>query len=95
MRLAGQGPAGLKYLSIMAAEHEIPLLVAAYQSGIKGLDAEKILAASVKMQTSPSQDTPGGGRVGNEDLEGYLKYGYVPADGPLKGHNLEHRRICL
>jgi predicted alpha-1,2-mannosidase len=80
-----RGPAGLKYLSIMAAEHEIPLVVAAQQAGLPGLDADKILAAAVKMQRSPSQELPGGGRVGNEDLEGYLKYGYVPADGPLKG----------
>jgi predicted alpha-1,2-mannosidase len=80
-----KGPAGLKYLSIMAAEHEIPLLVAAYQAGLPGLDAKKILAAAVKMQTSLPRETPDGGRVGNEDLAGYLKYGYVPADGPSKG----------
>jgi predicted alpha-1,2-mannosidase len=78
-----KGPAGLQYLSIMVAEHEIPLVVAACQAGISGLDKEKVLAASVKMQTCPPQNTPGGGRVGNENLEAYLKYGYVPADGPL------------
>ncbi len=80
-----KGPAGLQYLSIMVAEHEIPLVVAACQAGITGLDPERILAAAVKMQTSLPQNTPGGGRVGNEDLEAYLKYGYVPADGPLQG----------
>ena len=80
-----KGPAGLKYFSIMVGEHEIPQMVAAYQAGIKGLDAKKTLAAAVKMQTSLPQDTPGGGRVGNENIKAYLKYGYVPADGPLKG----------
>jgi predicted alpha-1,2-mannosidase len=80
-----KGPAGLKYIDVMASEHEIALLVAAYQSCLKGLDGEKILDACVKMQTSLPQNTPEGGRVGNESLEGYLKYGYVPADGPLKG----------
>lgn len=80
-----KGPAGLQYLSIMVAEHEIPLVVAAYQAGITGLDPNEILAAAVKMQTSLPQNTPGGGRVGNEDIQAYLKYGYVPADGPLKG----------
>jgi predicted alpha-1,2-mannosidase len=80
-----KGPAGLKYFSIMAGEHEIPLMVAAYQAGISGLDPEEILAAAVKMQTSLPQNTPGGGRVGNDNIQGYLKYGYVPADGPLKG----------
>jgi predicted alpha-1,2-mannosidase len=77
-----KGPAGLKYIPVMVAEHEIPLMVAAYQHGLK-VDAEKILAASVKMQTTPPQrDLPGGGAVGNADLENYLKYGYVAADGP-------------
>jgi predicted alpha-1,2-mannosidase len=80
-----KGPAGLKYMSIMAAEHEIPLMVAAYQAGIPGLDPKEILAAAVKMQTSLPRDLPGGGRVGNENLKAYLQYGYVPADGPLKG----------
>ncbi|HXC34402.1 MAG TPA: GH92 family glycosyl hydrolase [Candidatus Acidoferrales bacterium] len=81
-----KGPAGLKYISVMVAEHEIPLMVAAYQAGISGLDPEEILAAAVKMQTSMPQSTPGGGKAGNENLAGYLKYGYVPVDGPLKGH---------
>jgi predicted alpha-1,2-mannosidase len=81
-----KGPAGLKYISVMVAEHEIPLMVAAYQSGITGLEPEKILAAAVKMQTSLPQSTPNGGKVGNENLAGYLKYGFVPVDGPLRGH---------
>ncbi|HTV41628.1 MAG TPA: GH92 family glycosyl hydrolase [Candidatus Sulfotelmatobacter sp.] len=81
-----KGPAGLKYISVMVAEHEIPLMVAAYQSGISGLKPKEILAAAVKMQTSMPQKTPNGGKVGNNYLAGYLKYGYVPADGPLKGY---------
>jgi predicted alpha-1,2-mannosidase len=81
-----KGPAGLKYISVMVAEHEIPLMVAAYQAGISHLDPEEILAAAVKMQTSMPCSTPGGGKVGNEDLSAYIKYGYVPEDGPLKGH---------
>ncbi len=76
-----KGPAGLKYIAVMVAEHEIPLMVAAYQHGLK-VDAEKILAASVKMQTTPPRrDLPGGGAAGNENLENYLKYGYVAQDG--------------
>ncbi|HEX4121855.1 MAG TPA: GH92 family glycosyl hydrolase, partial [Verrucomicrobiae bacterium] len=80
-----KGPAGLKYIDVMASEHEIALLVAAYQAGLKGSDSAKILDACVKMQTSLPQKTPGGGRIGNASLKGYLQYGYVPADGPLKG----------
>jgi predicted alpha-1,2-mannosidase len=80
-----KGPAGLEYISIMVAEHEIALLVAAYQHGVKGIDANKILEAVVKMQTSLPQKHPGGGSVGNEDLANYLKHGYVAADVPKPG----------
>ena len=77
-----KGPAGLKYIPVMVAEHEIPLMVAAYQHGLN-VDGEKILAASVKMQTTlPRNDLPAGGAAGNENLENYLKYGYVAVDGP-------------
>ncbi len=78
-----KGPAGLKYISVMVAEHEIPLLVAAYQHGLP-VDADKILAASVKMQTTPPDgNLPSGGAAGNANLENYLNYGYVAADGPI------------
>lgn len=78
-----KGPAGLKYISVMAAEHEIPLMVAAYQHGLK-VDAGKILAAAIKMQTTlPQRNLPGGGAAGNENLENYVKNGYVADDGPI------------
>jgi predicted alpha-1,2-mannosidase len=69
-------------------------MVAAYQHGIKGLDARKILEASVKMQTTlPRRDLPGGGAAGNENLENYLKFNYVAADGPVgPGGKLEWDR---
>jgi predicted alpha-1,2-mannosidase len=79
-----KGPGGLEYIPIMVAEHEIPLLVAAYQHGVKGVNAEGVLAAAIKMQTTPPQEIGhGGGAVGNENLENYLKYGYVADDGPV------------
>jgi len=80
-----KGPAGLKYISIMVAEHEIPLLVAAYQHGLKGIDRKKTLEAIVKMQTSMPQKLSGGGHVGNENLGNYLKHGYVAVDGKQQG----------
>ena len=80
-----KGPAGLEYISIMVAEHEIALLVAAYQHGIKGLDKEKILEAIVKMQTTMPKKQPGGGWAGNENLGNYLKHGYVAIDGKQPG----------
>jgi predicted alpha-1,2-mannosidase len=78
-----KGPGGLKYISVMVAEHEIPLMVAAYQHGIKGVNGRKVLEATVKMQTTLPQLYPHGGAVGNENLENYLKYGYVAEDGPV------------
>jgi predicted alpha-1,2-mannosidase len=80
-----KSPVGLKYISVMVAEHEIPLMVAAYQAGLK-VDGEKILKAAVKMQTTLPQRIAGDGKVGNENLGGYLKYHYVPANGPMKGN---------
>ncbi|MBI4658534.1 MAG: glycoside hydrolase family 92 protein [Verrucomicrobia bacterium] len=80
-----KGPAGLEYISVMVAEHEIALLVAAHQHGVKGLDAAKILEAIVKMQTALPRKHPGGGWVGNENLENYLKHGYVASDGSTVG----------
>ena len=80
-----KGPAGLEYISIMVAEHEIALMVAACQHGLKGFDREKVLEAIVKMQTTPPQKHPGGGRVGNENLGNYLKHGYVALDGKQPG----------
>jgi predicted alpha-1,2-mannosidase len=78
-----KGPAGLAYIPVMVAEHEIALLVAAYQHGVKGVNGEKALAAAVKMQTALPQLFGTNGAVGNENLENYLKYGYVADDGPV------------
>ncbi len=80
-----KGPAGLEYISVMVAEHEIPLLVAAWQHGVKGLDGKKILEAIVKMQTTLPQKFPGGGWVGNANLANYLENGFVALDGPVVG----------
>ena len=44
---------------------------------------EKILEAAVKMQTTLPQKHPGGGWVGNENLENYLKMAIVAADSPV------------
>ncbi|MBZ0255807.1 glycoside hydrolase family 92 protein, partial [bacterium] len=48
-----KGPAGMEYIPVMVAEHEIPLIVSAYQMGIHGFDAEKAFEAVKKMQTTP------------------------------------------
>ncbi|MBK5196277.1 MAG: GH92 family glycosyl hydrolase, partial [Proteiniphilum sp.] len=84
-----KGPAGMEYVPVMVAEHEIPLLVSAYQMGIRDYDAEKLFEAVHKMQTTPAQRV-GKGLAGNRDLEAYLKYHYVPVDLGRFSNSLEY-----
>ena len=84
-----KGPAGMEYIPVMVAEHEIPLIVGAYQMGIRDFDTEKAFEAVKKMQTTPGQ-TVGGGYAGNQDLEAYLKYKYVPYDKGRFSNSLEY-----
>jgi len=74
-----KGPAGMNYIPVMVAEHEIPLIVGAYQMGIRDYDAGKALGAAIKMQTTPAHKVFDG-FAGNRDLVSYLKYKYVPSD---------------
>jgi len=85
-----KGPAGMEYISVMVAEHEIPLLAATYQAGIRGFDVDRTYEAIRKMQTTLPQKHPSGGYVGNENLEPYLKHGFVPYGEKSKlGHSPE------
>ena len=84
-----KGPAGMNYVPVMVAEHEIPLIVGAYQMGIRDYDVEKAFAAVYKMQTTPAQKV-GLGFAGNRDLEAYLKYKYVPYDKGRFSNTLEY-----
>jgi len=84
-----KGPAGMEYIPVMVAEHEIPLIVSAWQMGIRDFDGEKALEAAVKMQTTPGQKVAGG-FAGNRDLEAYLEHQYVPADKGRYSNSLEY-----
>lgn len=84
-----KGPAGMEYIPVMVAEHEIPLIVAAYQMGINDFDAEKAFEAVKKMQTTPATEVAGG-FAGNRDLEAYMKYHYVPYDKGRFSNTLEY-----
>lgn len=84
-----KGPAGMEYIPVMVAEHEIPLIVGAYQMGIRDFDAEKAFEAMKKMQTTPSQKVCGG-YAGNRDLIPYLKHKYVPSDKGRFSNSLEY-----
>lgn len=84
-----KGPAGMEYIPVMVAEHEIPLLVSAWQMGIRNFDGERVFEAAKKMQTSLPQRV-GNGLAGNRDLAAYLKYQYVPADKGRFSNSLEY-----
>lgn len=84
-----KGPAGMKYIPVMVAEHEIPLIVGAYQMGIRDFDTEKAFEAVNKMQTTPAQPVAGG-FAGNRDLLPYLQYSYVPSDKGRFSNTLEY-----
>lgn len=84
-----KGPAGMKYIPVMVAEHEIPLITGAYQMGIRDFDEQKAFEAVVKMQTTPAQSVAGG-FAGNRDLVSYLEYEYVPSDLGRFSNTLEY-----
>jgi predicted alpha-1,2-mannosidase len=87
--MLAKGPAGMEFIPVMVAEHEIPLLVGAYQMGIRDYDVEKMYQAIKKMQTVPPRKI-GNGLAGNRDIEAYLTYRFVPADKGRFSNTLEY-----
>jgi predicted alpha-1,2-mannosidase len=85
-----RGPAGLEYSAVMVASHEIPLIVSAYQKGIRNYDVDMAYAAMLHEQTVQGENYPCGGIVGNEKLNIYMKSGYVPADSGYTSNTLEY-----
>ncbi|HSO85702.1 MAG TPA: GH92 family glycosyl hydrolase, partial [Draconibacterium sp.] len=84
------GPAGVEYSSIMVAEHEIPIIVSAWQKGIRGFDAEKAYQAMREVQMNPAHAHECGGFVGNRNLVPYKEMGFVPADDGPVSNTLEY-----
>lgn len=84
-----KGPAGMKYIPVMVAEHEIPMMVGAYQMGIRDFDTEKALQAMKKMQTTPASSVAGG-FAGNRDLAYYMQFKYVPSNLGTFSNTLEY-----
>jgi len=79
-----KGPSGLKYSGVMVAEHEIALIVGAYQKGIRNFDVEKAYEAMRKMVMEQGIAHGCGGFAGNENLKVYMDLGYVPfEEGPV------------
>lgn len=85
-----KGPAGLEYSGIMVASHEIPLIVSAYQKGIRNYDVNKAWEAMYHQQTTQGIHHPGGGVAGNRQLDVYMKFGYVPYESGPVSNTLEY-----
>ncbi len=84
-----KGPAGIEYSGIMEGSHEIALMVAAYQKGIRK-DGEDIYEAVRKMVTTPGCNLPFGGQAGQVDLDYYLRFGYMPSEKNVVSKTLDY-----
>jgi predicted alpha-1,2-mannosidase len=85
-----KGPGGIEYSSIMVASHEIPLIVNAWQKGIRNFDVEKAYKAMKEIQMNPAKPHECGGYVGNRNITTYMNIGYVPADEGPVSNTLEY-----
>jgi predicted alpha-1,2-mannosidase len=85
-----RGAAGIEYSGIMVASHAIPLMVSAYQKGIRNFDVKLAYEAILHQQTVQGINHPCGGVAGNEQLNAYIKSGYMPADSGATSNTLEY-----
>lgn len=84
-----KGPAGLEYSDIMEGSHELALMVAAYQKGIRK-DGQAIYDAVYKMATTPGASHPCGGGVGQHNLQYYDRLGYMPSEIGVVSKTLDY-----
>lgn len=84
-----KGPAGIEYSGIMEGSHEIALMVAAYQKGIRK-DGEAIYEAIRKMVSNSGGHHPCGGHYGQLNLDYYIKYGYMPREIDVVSKTLDY-----
>jgi predicted alpha-1,2-mannosidase len=85
-----RGPAGIEYSGIMVASHEIPLIVSAYQKGIRNFNVDTAYNAILHQQTVQGIHHPCGGFAGNEQLDAYMKAGYMPEEDGPTSNTLEY-----
>lgn len=92
------GPTGIEMSGIMSVTHEVALMVAAWQKGIRdGYDAEALYRAVSKTVTHPGERFPFGGAAGYFQLAHYQNHGYVPYDkGPTcKTLDIAYTHYCV
>lgn len=83
-------PAGVEHTGVMVAMHPISQILGAWQSGIRDFDLPAAYEGLRKMMTTPPQWYEGGGTVGVEDLEPYMKYGYIPDGQGSPSNTMEY-----
>ncbi|RQO66302.1 hypothetical protein DBR43_29185 [Pedobacter sp. KBW06] len=83
-------PAGVEHTGVMVAMHGISQIQGAWQSGIRDFDLDAAYRGFKKMLTTPPQHAPGGGTVGVEDIQPYMKYGYVPSGMGSVSNTMEY-----
>lgn len=83
-------PAGVEHTGVMVAMHVVSQIQGAWQSGIRDFDIETAYQGLKKMLTMKPQRHPGGGTVGVEHLEPYMKNGYVPSGKGYVSNTLEY-----
>jgi len=84
-----KGNTGIEYSGIMEGSHEIALMVAAYQKGIRS-DGDSIYKAIHKMVTNNGGTHPCGGSYGQINLDAYIKYGYMPSEVDVVSKTLDY-----
>ena len=84
-----KGPAGIEYSGIMEGSHEIAMMVAAYQKGIRK-DGKDIYQAVRKMVTEQGGEHACGGQYGQIELDAYIKYGYMPTETGVVSKTLDY-----
>jgi predicted alpha-1,2-mannosidase len=85
-----KGPAGMEYTGVMLAEPEIPLIVGAFQKGIRNYDVEKAYQAIRKAQMEQGIQHGCGGFAGSENINVYKELGYVPYEEGATSATLEN-----
>ena len=74
------GPTGLEHTRVMGVTHQVALMVAAYQKGIRDYDVNELWKAVYHEVTEQGKSLKKSGNVGEEWLDIYNKLGYVPWD---------------
>ena len=72
------GLPGMKFFRVMVGAPAIPLIVSAWQHGIRDFNAPLLARAIAHQQTAPKEEWPDGTQLGNESYPDYIDLGYVP-----------------